>query len=212
MNSSALFFNVRALWPPKPVARHRGVARWHAFTEHALDRQNMNVAQRLLAPMLVNRRSYGPAQRLRDGVGIATPRPRQALHGRYHDVVHDLIDDLSGRILFRDPDEINLGIVGQFALFSHGNRDENAAGEGQSAPFDHRARLGILQYRAVLVEPSRRQLLDDGGIARPQFDEVTVAADQGLRHADGTRQAGMLEQMQRFAAHGNQQLRADPGN
>src|ERR1700736_6425720 len=74
MNSSALFFNVRALWPPKPVARHRGVARWHAFTEHALDRQNMNVAQRLLAPMLVNRRSYGPAPRGRAAGGRARAR------------------------------------------------------------------------------------------------------------------------------------------
>ena len=116
------------------------------------------------------------------------------------------------RILLGDPDQIDLGIVGQFALVGHRDRDEGAAGKGQPAPFDHGARFGILQDRAVLEQPPRGQFLDHGGIAGPELDQVAVAADQHLRHAGGARQLGMLEQMQRLAMHRDQQLRPHPGD
>ena len=64
-------------------------------------------------------------------------------------------------ILLGDADQIDLGIVDQFALVGHRDRDEGAAGEGQLAPLDHGARLGLLEDRAVLVEPARRQFVDD---------------------------------------------------
>ena len=162
--------------------------------------------------MLVDGGAHRPAHRFRHRVGIAPPRPRQALHRRYHDVEHDLVDDLAGRILLGDADQINLGIVGQFALFGHRDRDEGAAGKRHPAPLDHGARFGILQDRAVLVEPSRRQFLDDAGIAGPELDQIAVAADQDLGHARGPRQLGVLEQMQRLAVHGDQELRTHPGN
>ena len=110
------------------------------------------------------------------------------------------------------PTRSTCGIVGQFALVGDGDGDEGAAGKGQFSPLDHGARLGILQDRAVLVEPSRRQLLDDAGIARPEHDQVAVLADQHFRHAGGARQFGVLEQMQRLAMHRDQQLRPHPGN
>src|ERR1700721_1395153 len=160
------------------------------------DSQNVNVAQRLLAPMLVDRRAHGPAYRLRHGVGVAPPRPRQTLHRRYHDVEHDLVDDLSGRILFGDSNQVNLGIVGQFTRFGYRDRHQGAASESQFAPFDDGTGFRFLEDRAVLVKPPPRQFLDHRGIAGTQLDEIAVAANQDLRHAGGPRQFGVFEQMQ----------------
>src|SRR6266850_5820193 len=70
------------------------------------NRQNMNEANRLLAPMLVDDGTHRAAYRFRHRVGIAPPRPRQALDGRYHDVEDNIVDHLSRRILFRDADQI----------------------------------------------------------------------------------------------------------
>ena len=126
----------------------------------------MNEANRLLAPMLVDDGPHRAAHRFRHCVGIAPPRPRQALDGGNHRIEHDLVDHLAGRILLGDADEINLGIVGQFALVGDGDGDERAAGKSHPPPLDHGAGLGILQDVAILVEPPRRQFVDDGGVAR----------------------------------------------
>ena len=91
-----------------------------------------------------------------------------------------------------------------------GDRHEGAAGESQLAPFDDSAGFGILQDRAVLVKPPRRQLLDDTGIARPKPDQIAILADQHFWHTGGARQFGVLKQVQRFAVHRDQQMRAHP--
>src|SRR3954466_10823397 len=144
------------------------------------DRQNVHIAQWLLAPLLVDGGAHRAAHRLGQRARVAPPRPRQPLDGRYHDVEHDIVDHFSGRVLFRDADQIDLGIVGQFALLVHRDGDEGAPGESHLAPLDYRARPGILQDRAVLVEPPGRQLLDDAGIAGTEHDQVAVPADQHL--------------------------------
>ena len=79
-------------------------------------------------------------------------------------------------------------------------------------PFHHRARLGVLQDGAVLVEPARGQLADDAGVAGPELDQVAVAADQDLRHARGARQLRVLGQVQRLAVNRDQKLRPGPGD
>src|SRR5882757_10459114 len=171
------------------------------------DRQNVNEADRLLAPVLVDDGTYRTAHRFRHRIRIAFARPGEALHRRDHDVEHDLVDDFAGRILLGDADEINLGIVGQFAFFGHGNRNKGAAGKTHSPPFYHGARLGILQNVAVLVEPPRRQLVDDPRVAGPELDQVAVAADQHFWNTGGTRELGVLVQMQGFAMNRYQKLR-----
>src|SRR5216684_370295 len=108
-----------------PVSTRRVGARGYAFAEHApnLHHQNVNVTQRLLAPLLIDRGTHRPAHRLRHGVG------------------HDVVDDFSGGILLGYSDQINLGVVGQFALFGHRNRHESAAGESHAAALDHGTRF-----------------------------------------------------------------------
>ena len=77
----------------------------------------MNEAKRLLAPVLVDRPAHRAPHRFRQRIRIAPPRPRQAFHRRYHRIEHDVVERLAGRILLGDADEINLGIVGELALF-----------------------------------------------------------------------------------------------
>ena len=113
-------------------------------------------------------------------------------------------------ILLGDADQINLGIVGQFALFGHRDGDEGAAGKSHPPPFDHGARLGVLQDVAVLVEPPRGQFVDDAGIAGPELDQIAIAAGQHLRDASGARQLRMFRQMQRLAVNRDQELRPHP--
>jgi mRNA degradation ribonuclease J1/J2 len=63
--------------------------------------------------MLVEGRAHRPANRFGKRVRIAPPRPRQALDRRYHHIEHDVVEFLAGGIFFRNPDQINLGIVGE---------------------------------------------------------------------------------------------------
>lgn len=158
---------------------------------------------------------HGPdraSHRLAQGVGIAATRLRQALDGGHHGIEDDVVEELAGPVLLGDADEIDLGIVGELALRRHGDGYEGAAGKGHAATLDHRAGLGVLQNRPVLVETSRWHLADDAGIAGAELDEVTVAADQHARHAGGARQLCVLVQMQGLAVNGNQQLRLHPGD
>src|SRR4029079_9975576 len=167
-------------------------------------------ADRLLAPLLVQCRSHRAAYRFGGGVSVAPPRPRQAFHGRYHYIEHDVVERLAGRILLGDTDQINLRIVRELAFFGHGDRDKDAAGKSHPPPFHHGPRLGILQDIAVLVEPARWQFVDDAGVPGPELDQIAVAADQHFWHAGGARQLGVFRQMQRFAMYGDQELRAYP--
>src|SRR3954452_6266763 len=84
-----------------------------------LDRQNMDEAQRLLAPLLVDRGAHRSAYRLGERVRVASPRPWQSFDCRYHGVEHDVVDHLSRGVLFRDADQVDFRIVDQFALLIH---------------------------------------------------------------------------------------------
>src|SRR5258708_9470070 len=79
----------------------------------ALYLQDMNEAERLLAPMLVQCPAHRPAHRLGERVGVAAPRPRQVLDGGDHRIEHDVVEFLASHILLGDADKINLGILGK---------------------------------------------------------------------------------------------------
>ncbi|MGY3514264.1 hypothetical protein ACVIQY_007239 [Bradyrhizobium sp. USDA 3051] len=134
------------------------------------------------------------------------------LDGGDHGVEDEVVEGLARFVLLGDTDEFDRGIVGKLALLRHGDGDKGAAGEGHAAPLAHRAGLGVLQNRAVLVETARRHLPNDAGIAGAELDEIAVAADQHARHAGGTRELGVLVQVQGLAMDGDQELRPGPGD
>ena len=86
------------------------------------------------------------------------------------------------------------------------------AGKAQPPARGDGRRLGIDQERAVLVEPSRGDLVDD--LRRPGREphQIAVAADQHLRHAGLARELGMLGKMQRFAMRRNEDFRPHPAD
>src|SRR5258708_8466507 len=169
---------------------HSDQVRGHAFAEYALifsNRQNVDVAERLLTPLRRQHRAYRAAPRLRHGIGIALSRPRQTLDSRDHDVEYEIVERLAGGIFFRNSYQINRGIVGQFALVGHRYSHKGAAGKRQAAPLDPRPRIRIFQDPSVLVEPSPPQFLDHCRTPRSQPDQIAILADQNLGNAAGPR-------------------------
>src|SRR5204863_1182827 len=59
--------------------------------------------------------------------------------------------------------------------------------------------LSLDQERAVLVQASRRNLIDDFSGAWRQADQIAVTAKQNLRHAGTAGERRMFGKMQRFA-------------
>src|ERR1700751_2917051 len=103
----------------------------------ALDLQNMDDAERLLAPLLVQGRPDPPPYRFSHRIRIAAPRPWQAFDRGDHHIEHDVVEGFASRILLGDADQINLGIVGQLALLGYGNGYKNAPRKAHPPPLGH---------------------------------------------------------------------------
>ena len=105
----------------------------------------MHQAERLLAPLLVQ--DDRTARRTNSASASASRRRARGSPSTVEttDIEHDLVELLAGLILLGDTDKINLGIVGQFALFGHRDRHEDAAGKAHPSPLDNGTRLGVLQ-------------------------------------------------------------------
>ena len=137
----------------------------------------MNDAKRLLAPLLVDFGAHRAPHGFGDRIGIAAARTRQVLDRRDNDIENIVRDDLAFLILFRNTDQINLGIVGEIALLGHGDGHECAARKRQPPPLDDGARLLGFKDVAVLEDPPVRQFFNDGRIARSQPHQIAVLAD-----------------------------------
>src|SRR4051794_38790224 len=130
----------------------KSVKRFSEKITPKLDCQDMDQTGGLFAPMLVYDGPHRAPNRLRQRIRIAAPGLWQTLNRGHDRIENQVVEGLARPVLLGDSDQIDLGIVGELALRGHGDSDESAAGKRHAAPLDHRARLGILENRAVLVE------------------------------------------------------------
>ncbi len=139
-------------------------------------------------------------------------RPRgKELDGFQHGIVDGLVQEAAITVVLRNTNKIERRILDQLAFVGNGNRHRNGPGKAQSPAIGDRARIGLHQQHAVLVDASRRHFVDNSDLRR-ELHQIAVATLNDVAHAAVTGQRRMLVQMQRLAMHRDKSLRLDPTN
>src|SRR6266545_3750591 len=158
-----------------------------SYDQHSYD-QDLDITHRLLSPGGSDRRAHGAPRGLSDRIRIAPARPWHRVDRVHDGIIGETGDQVPVAVGLRNACHLKLEIADHLAALGHGERHRYDANEAKPATVRDRARLGIEQQAAILVKAPGGNLVNDGGIAGRQPDEITVAAQHDLADTRAARQ------------------------